>query len=172
MHPTNSIKHQLEKYHTESFGWAMCCCGRNANEAEEILQMSYLKILEGKAGYSGRASFKSWLFAIIRNTAIDLHRKKQRKLRWLKSQQNSEEAKCSSSYELVIQKETEHIIKEALSRLSDRQRELLQLVFYHDMTIEEAAQVVGISLGAARTHYARGKQKLKCWLGKRREELL
>lgn len=172
MHPTNSIKHQLEKHHAESFGWAMCCCQRNEAEAEEILQATYLKILEGKARYSGHASFKTWLFTVIRNTAIDWYRKKQRRLRWLNDQRYEQEKFCPPSQEILMQKELEGIIKEALSRLSYRQSELLHLVFYHDLSIEEAAKVVGISLGAARTHYARGKQKLKCWLGKRREELL
>ena len=48
----------------------------------------------------------------------------------------------------------------ALTRLARRQREVLELVFYHDMTIEQAGQTLGISIGSARVHYQRGKKRL------------
>jgi RNA polymerase sigma-70 factor (ECF subfamily) len=51
-------------------------------------------------------------------------------------------------------------LEAALGRLSKRQRAVLELVFYHDCSVAEAAEVMGIPVGTARTHYARGKQRL------------
>ena len=48
-----------------------------------------------------------------------------------------------------------------VAELATRQRQVLHLVFYQDLTIEEASRVMNISLGTARTHFDRGKRRLR-----------
>jgi RNA polymerase sigma factor (sigma-70 family) len=52
-------------------------------------------------------------------------------------------------------------LRQTLASLSRRQQEVLHLVFYQQLTIEEAAQVLGLPVGTARTHYERGKVRLR-----------
>jgi RNA polymerase sigma-70 factor (ECF subfamily) len=52
-------------------------------------------------------------------------------------------------------------LESALRRLSPRQAEVLHLVFYQELTIQEAADVVGLPVGTARTHYERGKARMR-----------
>src|SRR5260370_5265625 len=64
----------LEAHHVESYGWALSCCRRRRDEAENVLQLVYVKVLSGKAVFDGKSSFKTWLFAVIRKTAAHEHR--------------------------------------------------------------------------------------------------
>jgi RNA polymerase sigma-70 factor (ECF subfamily) len=57
-----------------------------------------------------------------------------------------------------------------LQALPDRQKEVLLMVFYHDMTLEQCAEVMQLHIGTVRTHYDRGKKKLKEWIEKTRIE--
>jgi len=157
------LRAELEKHHRESYGWALSCCAHNPAEAENVLQTVYLKALEGKARFDGRASFKTWLFAVIRRTAIDERRRQWlRRFRMDRYEESIERAACVESQdEVIYRSEIRASFRRALAELPRRQREVVQLVFYHDLSLAEAAEVMGVSLGSARTHYERGKQHLR-----------
>jgi RNA polymerase sigma factor (sigma-70 family) len=162
------LKVELERLHRASFGWALSCCGRDREEAEEVLQTVYLKILEGKARFRGEANLKTWLFAVIRNTAISEHRRSLlRRLRLTADREPSSEQ--ASLYETPTEgferSETQAQFQDALKSLPARQREALHLVFYEDLSLREAAEVMRVSIGSARQHYERGKKRLRETLG-------
>ena len=63
--------------------------------------------------------------------------------------------------EATHRSEVQSLFRRAFAGLPQRQREVLHLVFYQDLSIAEAARVLGISLGTARVHYERGKSQLR-----------
>lgn len=171
MTPTE-LEAQLRWLHKESYGWALYCCGWNEPEAEDVLQTTYLKVLSGSARFEGRSVFKTWLFGVIRRTAQEAHRRAKTRGR------HAERFAAEVDQPLVredpeselVRAETSRSLIEALGRLSERQREVLHLVFYQDLTVEEAAGVMEVSLGSARTHYARGKARLRELLQEEKRE--
>jgi RNA polymerase sigma-70 factor (ECF subfamily) len=157
------MRAQLEQQHEAGFGWAMACCRWDRDEAMEVLQASYLKVLDGKARFDGRSEFRTWLFGVIRRTAMEFRRRRTVREIALKGWFRKNPAPpANPTPEAVHEKaEIHQRLRNLLQRLSERQRDLLHLVFYQDMTIEQAAGVLDINLGTARTHYARGKAQLK-----------
>ncbi len=153
----------LEQHHQASWGWALSCTFGAREDAEDLLQTAYLKVLDGRARYGGRSAFKTWLFSVIRKTAID--RRRRNALLKLRLEELARAVNpwspAASSEEGDRRLEIRDRFRAHLATLSARQREVLHLVFYCDLTLDDAAEVMAVSVGAARSHYARGKKKMK-----------
>jgi RNA polymerase sigma-70 factor (ECF subfamily) len=162
------LRDEIERLHGTSFGWAMSCCGHRREEAEDVLQTSYLKVLDGSARFAGGASFKTFLFAVIRRTAAERRRRELVRggllARWLRL---APALVVEPAVDLRLSARAERL-RAALARLPRRQREVLQLVFQQELPIAEAAAVLGVGVGSARTHYERGKRRLRSLLGDER----
>ena len=157
---------RLEGLHEESFGWALHCCGHHHADAEDVLQMTYARVISGKAVYKGKSSFRTWLFGVIRMVARETLRRRRRRERL--------DERAVGHLSLVAEPEAPAVVErseltrrllEALTALPERQREVLHLVFYEGLSVAEAAEVLEIGVGSARTHYARGKERMKKLLG-------
>jgi len=159
----SELRAQLEIHHRESFGWALSCCRRDPGEAETVLQESYLKILDGRAQFRMQSSFKTWLFAVIRKTAADQWRRRvMQRLRLARYAENAEPARARERFEdSVYHSEIQSLFRRALLSLPKRRCEVMQLVFYHDLSLAEAAEVMGVSIGSVRQHYDRAKKQLR-----------
>jgi RNA polymerase sigma factor (sigma-70 family) len=164
-----NVREELEHLHTASFGWALACCRQRRVEAEDILHAAYLKILDGRAQFAGKASFRTWLFGVIRHTAMESRRRSWLRdgllARWHRERVVDEAAPAVDA--AVAEMEGARHLRAAIGRLSRRQQEVLHLVFYQEFTVEEAAHVLGVSPGSARTHFERGKARLRVLLSER-----
>jgi len=158
----SELERELDRVHAAAFGWALACCAGDRADAEDVLQTSYLKILDGRARFDGRSSFGTWLFGVVRRTAAEA-RRHGRWGRWLSFSWFSATARDGRPDQAteLARSEDSRRLELALANLPVRQRQVLHLVFYQDLTIAEAGAVLGVSLGTARTHYERGKAALR-----------
>jgi RNA polymerase sigma factor (sigma-70 family) len=145
------LENLLKELHQEAYHWSRQCCSFDENLAKDVLQLVYLKILEGKAEYKEKSQIKTWLFSVIRFTAYEEGRKEVQNI--------SLESLSDLAYEEDAPEIDDH--ETMIQSLPDRQREVLLLVFYHNLTLEKAAEIMEISIGSVRKHYDRGKKNLK-----------
>ena len=151
----NELKAEIERLHGTGFAWALACCGRDRERAEDVLQTSYLKILDGRARFAGRSSFKTYLFGVIRRTASEERRRDTVAGLLLGRYRN--EGHSATDDAAPVERLA---LRSAVEKLPRRQREVLYLVFSMGMTLREAAETLSISTGAAARHYERGKSRL------------
>ena len=159
------LEREIEQLHPVSFAWALGCCRRDRDEAQEVLQNVYVMVFEGRARFDGRSTLKTWLFAVIRRAALAHFRR-----RWLRETRllnfffGEDELAEPDGPAALERSETAARLLSALRRLPARQREVVELVFYHDMTVDQAALVMSTSSGTARVHYDRAKKRLRALL--------
>ena len=155
-HNPNISRRALAAQHGAAYAWALSLTGYDAAAAADVMQQSYLIIVEGRARFEQRSSLKTWLFGVVRNTARRARRHDRRELALL-SRFGAEpvEESTAKGYE------SDTGVGAALTSLPRRQRDVLELVIYSEFTLEECADVLGISLGSVRTHYHRAKAAVR-----------
>jgi len=148
----------LEAIHSQLYGWALTRCGFDRSAAEDLMQEAYVAVLSGAARFDNKSSLKTFLFGVVQNLARSRFRQIASRMRLLTTytagaeEQGQDEARMDDRESCQVWK--------AVEALPARQRDVTELVFCRDMTIEEAAAVMGVSVGTGRVHYDRAKKAL------------
>ena len=114
---------------------------QNVYIAEELMEETFVKLLVIKPRFSARYSFKTWLYTIGRNTAIDYLRRSVRSVSMTAEEmQNilSEEESLEQSY---IREEEKIVVHRAMNQLNANYRQVLYLMFFEDFSTEQIAAV-------------------------------
>jgi RNA polymerase sigma-70 factor (ECF subfamily) len=149
----------LNQHHDAAWAWAMVCCRQDRDLAHDVLHEVYLKVLQQQVCFLGRSTFKTWLFGVIRVTAQAARRRKT--LLGLIFESIADYPHLAAAVAEPALMATSPRLRQTLLALPKRQRQLVALVFEHDLTLDEAGSVLGISPGACRRHYARAKTALR-----------
>lgn len=134
----------------------------NRQVAEEVLQDVMLAAWKSAANFRGDSKVRTWLIAIARNQAINVRRKRKMTLVELNETFDSD---STSPLERVERQSRAEALHEALEQLPDAQRETLELVFFHQLSGPEAAEIMGVSVGTVKSRLHRAKETLRGLLG-------
>lgn len=149
---------QLLERHRESLTLFIYGFVRNMEDAEDIMLNAFAVTASGGAAFSGKSSFKTWLFGIARNLA----RKHIRKTRSIFGTADSlEAADVQEEEDELLREESRRELYSAMSTLPDDYRNALYLIYFEDMSHEEVAGVMHKSVKQVYNLVFRGKQALK-----------
>lgn len=123
----------------------------------EALHDSYVAALSGRARFEGRSRLKTWFFGVVRNMARSARRRAGLRAVLFAPAETGQDVATPSTQEAAADASR---IETALQSLPRRQAEIAWLVFFHDFTVAEAAEALGVSAGTAAQHYARAKARL------------
>ena len=148
----------LEALHAQLFGWSLSRCGYDRMAAEDLMQQAYVEILSGRARFDDKSSLKTFMFGVVQMLAKTRFRKLKSMLRLVDAvAANAENAAATL---LSVDDDRSRMVWLAVQALPARQRDMTELVFCREMTIEDASSVMGVSTGTGRVHYDRAKKTL------------
>jgi RNA polymerase sigma-70 factor (ECF subfamily) len=139
--------------------------------AEDLVQETWLRVLERAWQYNGRLRFEPWLFSIARNLAID-HLRKQQTATARHGMCREDEAGLNlpapdfeSPFFAAARSEDAKRIAAALGALEPIYREALLLRFQEELSLAEIAQVAGAPVSTVSSRIHRGLSMLQASLG-------
>jgi RNA polymerase sigma-70 factor (ECF subfamily) len=138
-----------------------------SDSVDDLVQETWLRVLERGHTYDGESRFEPWLFTIARHLAIDHVRK--RRMFSLESEEASERdpealspvAPGPSPFDQAARTEDAQRLAHSLQRLAPVYREALVLRFQEDLSLQEIAGIVGASVSTVASRIYRGLAALR-----------
>ncbi|MBQ3215022.1 MAG: RNA polymerase sigma factor [Oscillospiraceae bacterium] len=131
----------------------------NLTVAEDLTEDTFLKLVLKKPRFSARSSFKTWLYAIGRNLALDhLKRSGAPSIPLEDCQTLADEAALEQRY---IQREEQRVVNRAMKALKPEYRQVLWLIYFEGFTCAEAAKIMKKSPHNTETLVWRARNALK-----------
>lgn len=158
----NAYKYLIDRYESKLLRYIQRILYIPKEDAEDILQEVFLKAYRNINGYDPKYKFSNWIYRIAHNEAVSFLRKKK-----IVTESNEDE-EIFDTIPSDINIEDEFVnelkrkeVKELLSKLDTKYREVLILRFFEEMEYNEIAEVLHISSGTVASLISRGKEKFK-----------
>lgn len=143
-----------QRYYDEIYRYCYYRTGSEA-AAADCTQDTFLHAIQGLGSYVDKNKFRAWIFRIAANSCMDHFRRNK--------------AVCVEQEVLDMQGEEDKGLKQredaeyvqaALMKLSEVQKEVIILKFYHGFKIREIAGLLNLTIPAVKSHLKRGMDKL------------
>ncbi len=178
----NASELLIRRYQEKAYAIAWSMCGRDREEAKDIVQDVFMKVLRNIRKFQGKSSFYTWFYRILLNTCLDRRRRqsvwKKIFFSWNPARREDEDSanpledqpdmsENADPLAVLSGKEFGKEVQKVLDSLSEKQRTVFQLKVFHEMSIPEIAEVMNTAQGTVKSHLFRAtrylQENLKEW---------
>ncbi len=141
-------------------------------DAEDIAQRTFIRVWKAASSYEPKAKFTTWLYTILRNLVFNETRRMGRKPTCSSDAMEAEYGQLlhtdpsPSPSEDMAARELEDAVERAIAELPEKARMAVQLRRFQEMSYEEIAVVIGMSVSATKSLLFRARQSLRDALAK------
>ena len=151
---------------------------RNPQDAEEVTQDAFIRAHRGLGNFRGDSAFSTWLYQIATNLARNRYwywwrRKRDKTISFDQPVSDDNDTPLSEVFaaeletpeDATVTQEFVDRIAQGMEKLSPKHREILILRNVKNMSYEEIAEILGISVGTVKSRIARARESLRAKLG-------
>ena len=157
----SSFYHLVEKYKDMAYTVALKIV-RNAEDAEEVAQDSFVKAFQQLNTFQGKSKFSTWLYTIVYRTAISKTRKKKLETSNIDEYviDNYATESTSSQLDQLRYEEQQKYVTAAINKLSELDALFITLFYLNDNTLDEIKDITGYSKSNVKVRLFRARKKL------------
>jgi RNA polymerase sigma-70 factor (ECF subfamily) len=132
---------------------------RNEATAEDLISEVFLDVWRQAGKFEGRAAVSTWMLSIARFKALSALRKRpEAELDDETAEQIEDQSDDPET--TLAKKDKSSQLRQALEKLSNDHREIVDLVYYHEKSVEEVAGIIGIPEATVKTRMFYARKKL------------
>ena len=142
---------------------------QNKQDAEDVTQEVFFQAYKSLGHFRAESQLSTWLYRIAVNRSLN-HQRKRKLERWLSLDFGSDEKSAKyfdalgtteeSADSVMEKKDIERIVQESINSLPDQQRITILLHRYEDLSYEEIAKIMGVTVASVESRLHRAKQTL------------
>lgn len=173
-----ALERLIVKYHSRIHNTILRIC-TNADDAAELTQETFVKVIENISDFEGRSGFYTWVFRIAVNLTLNYCQRGSRlAFRSLDAENDEENEQAKGALKAVLSsddlpdpaavaanKELCQIVLKALEKLDDAQRAVIVLRDIEGMNYAQISQVLEVELGTVKSRLSRARGVLREILG-------
>jgi len=143
--------------------WFVLDIVKNFHDAEEVVSDTFVSIAMKKKRFRGDSQFKTYIYAIGHNKAVDLVRKRERRGE-VPAEENEDESDFDLLETQILKTERDRHLHDAINELCEDYRKILYLIYFEEMTAEEAGHIMKKSRKQAENLIFRARNALRAIL--------
>jgi RNA polymerase sigma-70 factor, ECF subfamily len=146
------------RHRTNVYRWLFRLVG-NETVAEDLLSDVFFDVWQQAGRFEGRSAVSTWLLSIARFKALSARRRRTHAE--LNEVIEATVADSADNAEVVLEKKHQgEMLRDALTKLSSEHREIIDLVYYHERSVDDAADILSIPRATVKTRMFYARKKL------------
>lgn len=134
---------------------------KNKETAEDLFQEVFIKVYRNLDKFRDESSVRTWIIRITINTAKDYLKSAYAQREIPVMEFPVEPAETQKEFEEIENEDTNACVKKAVDALPEAYREAVICVYYREMSVEEAAEALGVPAGTVKSRLSRAREMLR-----------